>query len=128
MRGDRGDAVKAMQAALISAGYSCGSAGADGIFGAGTESALKAYQHDHHLTVDGKYGPKSKASLASVGTATATVDDLNVRAEPTVKSRVVRKLGKGNRFEVDGQTRGGWIHVKVVDVIGWVFARYAKRD
>ena len=134
MRGDRGDAVKAMQAALIAAGYSCGSAGADGIFGAGTESALKAYQRDHHLTADGKYGPKSKASLASagswhaVGTATATVDDLNVREQPTVKSRIVRKLAKGNRFEVDGQTRGGWIRVKVVDVIGWVFARYAKRD
>ena len=82
----------------------------------------------------GKYGPKSKASLTgsgswhAVGTATATVDDLNVRAEPMVKSRVLRTLDKGNRFEVDGQTRGGWIRVKVVDVIGWVFARYAKRD
>ena len=31
--------------------------GADGIFGAGTESALKAFQRDHGLNADGICGP-----------------------------------------------------------------------
>jgi N-acetylmuramoyl-L-alanine amidase len=35
---------------------SCGGSGADGIFGAGTENAVKAFQRHHGLTVDGIVG------------------------------------------------------------------------
>lgn len=38
--GDRGNAVKSMQGALIAQGYPCGSYGADGICGAATVSAI----------------------------------------------------------------------------------------
>lgn len=63
MKGDKGAEVKAMQEDLIFAGYSCGKDGADGSFGGNTEKALKAFQDDYKLEVDGKYGPKSKAKL-----------------------------------------------------------------
>ena len=43
-RGDRNDAVRALQNNLISLGYSCGSAGADGDFGSGTEAAVRSFQ------------------------------------------------------------------------------------
>lgn len=62
-RGDRGDAVKTMQTMLIKCGYSCGNAGADGIFGSGTESAVRKFQKTSKLSVDGLYGPKTKAAL-----------------------------------------------------------------
>lgn len=62
-RGDRGDAVKTMQTMLIKCGYSCGKAGADGIFGSGTESAVRKFQKTSKLSVDGLYGPKTKAAL-----------------------------------------------------------------
>lgn len=65
-KGDSGDAVKTMQTMLIKCGYSCGSAGADGDFGSGTESALKKFQEAYKLEVDGKYGSASKAKLESV--------------------------------------------------------------
>ena len=39
-RGARGEAVKALQLLLIGRGYSCGRAGADGVFGGDTEAAL----------------------------------------------------------------------------------------
>ncbi|MFI6150271.1 peptidoglycan-binding protein [Streptomyces sp. NPDC051109] len=55
-RGDSGARVKEVQALLIYHGYSVGSTGVDGQFGAGTESAVKRFQTAKHLTVDGKVG------------------------------------------------------------------------
>ena len=46
-RGSTGDFVTLAQTELINKGYSCGSYGADGKFGAATEAAVKAFQHDH---------------------------------------------------------------------------------
>ena len=62
-KGDWGGAVEEMQKMLIACGYSCGSCGADGIFGNNTLKALETFQKDSGLAVDGIYGPKSKAAL-----------------------------------------------------------------
>ena len=62
-QGDSGDAVKTMQAMLIACGYSCGSTGADGDFGANTLAALQSFQKAAGLTVNGVYGNASKAAL-----------------------------------------------------------------
>lgn len=61
--GDRGNEVKEMQEGLIYLGYDCGKAGADGIFGDDSEKALKLFQADNNLVVDGEYGRLSKAAL-----------------------------------------------------------------
>ena len=61
--GDTGDAVKTMQTMLIACGYSCGDAGVDGLFGDHTLAALKQFQTDYSLQVDGVYGSYSKAAL-----------------------------------------------------------------
>ena len=58
-KGAKGDNVKALQILLIGRGYSCGSYGADGSFGAATDSALRAFQKANGLSVDGVCGPKS---------------------------------------------------------------------
>ena len=62
-KGSTGDAVKTMQTMLIACGYSCGSSGVDGDFGKNTEAAVKAFQTAAGLTVDGIYGPVTKAAL-----------------------------------------------------------------
>lgn len=54
-RGSRGEAVKLLQRELQLA--------ADGLFGAITEAALRVYQHDHGLLMDGVCGPKTWAVL-----------------------------------------------------------------
>lgn len=63
--GDRGEEVAEMQRLLIAHGYSCGTKGADGIYGNDTKTALGAYQADHPECgfVDYKCGPKTWASL-----------------------------------------------------------------
>ena len=44
--------------------------GVDGNFGNNTLNALRAYQSDHSLAVDGIYGTHSRASLTQVYQAT----------------------------------------------------------
>lgn len=61
--GASGGITKLIQEYLIAHGYSCGSAGADGKFGSKTAAAVRAYQKDHGLTVDGDVGPKTWASF-----------------------------------------------------------------
>ena len=61
--GDRGNAVRSMQGALIAQGYSCGSYGADGICGAATVAAIRACQTANGLTADGICGPDTWGAL-----------------------------------------------------------------
>lgn len=61
--GDRGNAVRSMQGALIAQGYSCGSYGADGICGAATVAAIKACQAANGLKADGICGPDTWGAL-----------------------------------------------------------------
>lgn len=61
--GASGDAVKDMQEKLITLGYSCGSAGSDGVFGNGTLKAVKQFQKDNGLEMDGIYGEQTAATL-----------------------------------------------------------------
>ncbi len=52
-KGDRGEDVKKAQQLLIAKGYSCGSYGADGDFGAGTLTAVNKLRKDNGLTETG---------------------------------------------------------------------------
>lgn len=62
-RGSRGEDVKKMQQALINAGYSVGSAGADGSFGPDTEKAVLKFQKDNGLKTDGIAGNNTLGKL-----------------------------------------------------------------
>ncbi len=61
--GCRGDAVKRLQNALIDAGYKSIVRTADGIYGQWTYDAVKAYQRNHKLAVDGIAGKNTQNSL-----------------------------------------------------------------
>lgn len=65
-RGMSGADVKTLQAALIAYGYSCGAAGADGDFGAGTETALKQFQSKYSLGADGIAGKGTWGKLLGI--------------------------------------------------------------
>lgn len=60
-RASKGETVALVQCMLKESGYDCGSA--DGIFGAKTEQAAKAYQKAQGLAADGIVGNKTYAKL-----------------------------------------------------------------
>lgn len=62
-KNSKGKQVKTMQNLLWDYGYSIGKAGVDGVFGVMTETALKKYQEDKKLKVDGICGEKTWNSL-----------------------------------------------------------------
>lgn len=69
--GEQGDPVRALQTRLNALGFKAGSA--DGIFGDGTLSAVKAFQKSKGLTADGVVGAKTWDKLGiKVGGAPST--------------------------------------------------------
>ncbi len=61
--GDSGDAVKLIQKMLITLGYSCGKAGADGDFGGNTANAVKQFQTNQKLVADAVVGRATITAL-----------------------------------------------------------------
>ena len=67
-RGAKGDRVKRLQEDLIKLGYKkyLDPYGADGSFGGATEKAVRAFQADHKLAVDGSVGPATQAKIEAL--------------------------------------------------------------
>lgn len=110
-KGSSGSAVKTMQIMLIACGYSCGSAGADGEFGDGTLKALKSFQKDASINVDGVYGSASKTALqakykAVMASQTSNTDGNVAKGQRWLNanySTVVKKCLEGKLLEVDNE-------------------------
>lgn len=65
-KGSKGAEVKKLQESLISKGYDLGKTGADGDYGDITEAAVKQYQKDNKLTIDGLAGNETQGSIFAV--------------------------------------------------------------
>lgn len=66
-RGDKGKWVISLQTALLNRGYDLGSYGVDGDYGKATQAAVKAFQRDNGLSMDGICGPKTWAAIDNAG-------------------------------------------------------------
>ena len=62
-RGSKGAEVTECQTMLVRLGYNIGSCGIDGDYGRATEAAVKDFQQDHRLVVDGVCGPMTWDAL-----------------------------------------------------------------
>lgn len=85
--GSSGTEVKKLQQSLIDAGYNVGSSGADGVYGSNTAAAVKKYQQDNGLTVDGIAGEQTLGKL--YGTSGAQTN--NVPQQKTPQQTAARK-------------------------------------
>lgn len=78
-RGSQGDDVKELQEGLILLGYSCGKSGADGDFGKDTEEAVRSFQADRKLTVDGSAGPETLGIIEKLHAVASVQSWINER-------------------------------------------------
>lgn len=63
-----------------------------------------------------------------VGTAVSSGEGVRVRKTPEFSDNILLKLGKGNRFEIDGEVKNGFHHMKTGSVIGWIASKYVQED
>lgn len=134
--GMSGADVKALQSKLIQAGYSCGRWGADGDFGDQTEMAVRRFQTQQGLPVDGQAGAKTMTALDKVLSAqkdppnpTYVKFDGNcyVRNEPSVDGEIMGVALEGATMIYGGKKAdNGWLAVVYKDRPGWVSNRYGK--
>jgi peptidoglycan hydrolase-like protein with peptidoglycan-binding domain len=87
-RGDRGDSVKSVQQALVSQGISV-AGGVDGVFGAATEAAVKAFQGQHGLPQSGKV---DDATAIALGLASSPFLGLTQGARGDAVQRLQERL------------------------------------
>lgn len=70
---DQGTAVQQLQVALNKLGYSTG--GTEGKYGPATEKAVRKFQQDHALTVDGKAGQNTQSLLYQLAVGNGSTSD-----------------------------------------------------
>ena len=96
-KGSRGNSVTQLQQRLISLHYLTGSA--DGIYGTGTESAVKAFQKANGLTADGIAGSATQKKLYSSSAKAAATAKPTATPKPDPASEVLRLGSTGDNVK-----------------------------
>ena len=76
--GSTGNDVKALQQQLQAAGYDIGKSGADGVYGSATAAAVKQFQKDNGLAVDGVAGANTQTALKRTGGSSSSSSSSSV--------------------------------------------------
>ena len=111
-KGSTGADVKKLQQSLIDKGYDLGKTGADGKYGSLTEAAVKQYQKDNNLTVDGMAGKQTQGALYTVPKTTTntttttsnagTKQNAVLNANDTVKKETLSQVTGAAQNAVSG--------------------------
>ena len=150
-RGMEGSDVKALQELLMQLGYALPKYGADAKFGAETEKALRAFQKEAGLTVDGKYGDKTHAALMDAvadddgqpeppeqpaqddptpaGTTVVIVSEggkVNIRCGNGTEYARISAVAPGSTFPLVATAQNGWHAIVIGSRVGWVSGKLAK--
>ncbi|MBQ8533769.1 MAG: C40 family peptidase [Clostridia bacterium] len=106
---------------------------ADGVFGTKTVTAVRAFQKEHSLGVDGIAGKKTWSKLNSLydklqvnakkGRVSLSSGKLNFRDRPTTSSKVLTKLADGKNVNIL-KSRNGFYAVSVDGMMGFVSQKY----
>ena len=136
--GCEGSDVKALQEMLIQAGYDCGKWGADGDFGDATELAVKAFQKDNGLTVDGIVGEKTMAALTAAIAKQSKVEDPKkvtvvggkcyIRTQPNTSGVAMGVAHENEVFEYAGEIdeETEWISIMYQGNKCWISGKYGR--
>lgn len=98
-KGNKGSAVTKLQQDLIKAGYSVGKTGADGIFGAATDKAVRALQNNYKIAVDGIVGPKTRTALSKAIEKKTAEKQSNASAVVPYPGSLIKRGSRGKDVE-----------------------------
>ena len=104
-KGWTGEEVKRIQNALMSKGYSVGSSGSDGVFGDDTNAAVRKFQSDRGLEVDGIVGPMTQTALYGSSTPIASSTTYEPGEYTTVVSDLRVRTGAGTGYAVKSKSQ-----------------------
>ena len=106
-KGSTGSVVTQIQKVLKNQGFYGGRV--DGVFGKGTEIALKGFQKEYGLTADGKAGPKTLQAMGIAQSSTQTSDS----GDLALLARVISGEARGEPYS--GQVAVGAVVLNRVD-------------
>ena len=131
--GCEGTDVRLLQELLLKHGYDLGAWGCDGDFGDCTELAVRAFQRDHRLTVDGECGPLTLEALLAEQEKTSGTrvrisgGDCYIRTAPNCEGKVIGVAHRGEVWPFAGEVSdGGWLMVEWHGSTGWVSGKYGR--
>lgn len=97
-RGSRGQQVRTVQTKLKRWGYYTGSI--DGIFGSGTETAVRKFQRACGLTADGIVGPRTASALGmSISTSNSSSGGSSAKGDVYLLARLVHGEARGEPYK-----------------------------
>ncbi len=127
-----------MQEYLLTLGYDLGKWGTDGDFGDATELAVKAFQKDSSITVDGKCGLVTVAALMKAVDILGEKKSLGervvisggncyVRSMPSTDGKILGIAHNGAILPYAGETSAnGWLAVWLNGGKAWVSGKYGQ--
>lgn len=118
-------------------GFSCGTSGADGDFGSGTQTAVRKFQSANGLTADGICGPDTHKKLTKkykalgVFVAVCNLEGLKVRTGDSTSYPLFSaypSLKKGEEVKVGKVTANNWYFALVGNrYTAYMAAKYMKK-
>lgn len=134
-KGSKGESVKTLQDKLNKLGYNCGEV--DGDFGSNTLKAVKLFQTDKGLEVDGIVGAKTWAALDEAKISNSNTPSrfveikgctrCNARTGPGTNYKILGTANVGDKLVYGGQTaENGWHLVEFKNQNAWVSGKYGK--
>ncbi|MDJ0695465.1 MAG: peptidoglycan-binding protein [Mastigocoleus sp. MO_167.B18] len=136
-RGSRGSSVVVLQNRLIEDGYLDGNP--TGYYGSRTEGAVRNYQRDNDLLVDGIAGSQTLEDMdldlenvggeeIPIGNGRVTASRLNLRRGPGTNYLRVTSIPRGTRVTLYERAQNGWYRIDGPDGgYVWVSGRYIER-